>query len=154
MQTGQRGNSRSCAHSPTLRRFTYVTAHSPTLPPLHLRHSSFYNPSVASPVRGTSPSSPGEPPIHSNIEIHLQNYHGPQLWSLYLIQRAPGSIPGQVNYLNSIFLEFFLIRKTNVRNLGHIRPQESLGHHNYLKAYSSIYGRRQSLILVVVHGRR
>ena len=43
--------------SPTLqliflpfRRFTYVTAHSTTLPPLHLRHMSFYNPSVASPT--------------------------------------------------------------------------------------------------------
>ena len=31
-----------------LRHFTYVTAHSPTLPSLYLRHSSFYNPSVAS----------------------------------------------------------------------------------------------------------
>ena len=33
-----------------LHRFTYVTAHSPTLPPLYLRHSSFYSPSVASPT--------------------------------------------------------------------------------------------------------
>ena len=32
------------------RRFTYVTAHSPTLPLLHLRHSSFSNPSCASPT--------------------------------------------------------------------------------------------------------
>ena len=32
------------------RRFTYVTAHSPTLPLLHLRHSSFFNPSFASPT--------------------------------------------------------------------------------------------------------
>ena len=32
------------------RRFTYVTAHSPTLPLLHLRHSSFSNPSLASPT--------------------------------------------------------------------------------------------------------
>ena len=32
----------------TFHHFTYVTAHSPTLPSLHLRHSSFYNPSVAS----------------------------------------------------------------------------------------------------------
>ena len=31
-------------------RFTYVTAHSPTLPWLHLRHSSFSNPSFASPT--------------------------------------------------------------------------------------------------------
>ena len=31
-------------------RFTYVTAHSPTLPLLHLRHSSFLNPSFASPT--------------------------------------------------------------------------------------------------------
>ena len=30
------------------RRFTYVTAHSPTLPLLYLRHSSFSNPSFAS----------------------------------------------------------------------------------------------------------
>ena len=31
-------------------RFTYVTAHSPTLPLLHLRHSPFSNPSFASPA--------------------------------------------------------------------------------------------------------
>ena len=33
-----------------LRRFTYVTAHSPTLPLLHLRHSSISNPSFAYPT--------------------------------------------------------------------------------------------------------
>ena len=32
------------------RGFTYVTAHSPTLPSLHLRHSSFFNHLVASPT--------------------------------------------------------------------------------------------------------
>ena len=32
------------------RRFTYVTAHSPTLMLLHLRYSSFSNPSFASPT--------------------------------------------------------------------------------------------------------
>ena len=32
------------------RRFTYVTTHSPTFPLLHLRHSSFSNPSFASPT--------------------------------------------------------------------------------------------------------
>ena len=55
---------------------TYVTAHSPTLPSLYLRHSSFSNPSVASRtsqlilqpffrfsyVTGFSLTSPGEPP--------------------------------------------------------------------------------------------
>ena len=57
--------------------FTYVTAHSPALPSLYLRHSSFSNPSVASPtsqfilqpffrfsyVTGFSLTSPGEPPL-------------------------------------------------------------------------------------------
>ena len=38
------------AHSPTFRHFTYVTTHSPTLPSLYLRHSSFSNPSVALPT--------------------------------------------------------------------------------------------------------
>ena len=32
------------------RHFTYVIAHSPTLPSLHLRHNSFSHPSVASPT--------------------------------------------------------------------------------------------------------
>ena len=32
------------------RRFIYATAHSPTLPLLHLRHCSFSNPSLASPT--------------------------------------------------------------------------------------------------------
>ena len=32
------------------RHFTYVTTHSPTLPSLYLRHSSFSNPSVALPT--------------------------------------------------------------------------------------------------------
>ena len=59
------------------RHFTYVTAHSPTLPSLYLRHNSFSNPSVASPtpqlilqpffrlfyVTGFSLTSPGEPPM-------------------------------------------------------------------------------------------
>ena len=34
----------------TFHRFTYVTAHSPTLPLLYLRHSSFSNPSFTSPT--------------------------------------------------------------------------------------------------------
>ena len=55
--------------------FTYVTAHSSTLPSLYLHHSSFSNPSVASPtsqfilqpffrfsyVTSSSLNSPGEP---------------------------------------------------------------------------------------------
>ena len=58
-------------------QFTYVTTHSPTLPSLYLRHSSFSNHSVASPtsqfilqpffrfsyVTSSSPNSPGDPPM-------------------------------------------------------------------------------------------
>ena len=40
------------------RRFTYVTAHSPTLPSLYLRRSSFSNPSVALPTSQLSPTLP------------------------------------------------------------------------------------------------
>ena len=35
------------------RHFTYVTVHSPTVPSLYLRHSSFSNPSFASPTSQT-----------------------------------------------------------------------------------------------------
>ena len=69
------------------RQFTYVTAHSPTLPSLYLRHNSFSNPSVASPtsqlilqpffrlsyVTGFSLTSPGEPPM-VHIERGLLSY--------------------------------------------------------------------------------
>ena len=34
----------------SIRRFTYVTAHSPTIPSLHLRHSSFSSLPFASPT--------------------------------------------------------------------------------------------------------
>ena len=64
------------------RHFTYVTAYSPTLPSLYLRHSSFSNPFVASPMSQLIPqpffhfsyitcsslTSPGEPPM---VSIHL-----------------------------------------------------------------------------------
>ena len=57
--------------------FTYITTHSPTLPSLYLRHSSFSNPSVVLPtsqfilqpffrfsyVTSSSLNSPGEPPM-------------------------------------------------------------------------------------------
>ena len=57
------------------RHFTYVTTHSPILPSLYLRHSSFSKPSVVSPtsqfilqpffrfsyVTSSSLNSPGEP---------------------------------------------------------------------------------------------
>ena len=61
----------------SFRHFTYVTAISLILPSLYLRHSSFSNPSVASPtsqlilqsffrfsyVTGSSLMSPGESPM-------------------------------------------------------------------------------------------
>ena len=71
----------------SFRHFTYVTAHSPTLPSLYLRHSSFSNPSVASPtpqlifrpflrfsyVTGSSLTSPGEPPMLRTLNNNLFN---------------------------------------------------------------------------------
>ena len=77
--------------------FTYVTAHSPTLPSLYLRHNSFSNPSIASPtsqlilqpffrlsyVTGFSLTSPGEPPM--------------PLYRLFLL----GILPGFPDYIAS-----------------------------------------------------
>ena len=66
-----------CDVGEAFRHFTYVTEHSLTLPSLYLHHSSFSNPSLASPtsqlilqpffrfsyVTGSSLTSPGEPPM-------------------------------------------------------------------------------------------
>ena len=71
-------NYELCSFSNLYRHFTYVTAYSPTLPSLYLRHSSFSKHSVALPtsqlilqrffrfsyVTGSSLTLPGEPPMH------------------------------------------------------------------------------------------
>ena len=53
--------------------FTYITAHSPTIPLLHLRHRSFSNPSFASPAsQALHLISPGElPMLSSSIYLHI-----------------------------------------------------------------------------------
>ena len=67
------------------RLFTYVTAHSPTLPSLYLRHSSFSSPSVVSPtsqlilkplfrftyVMGSSLTSLSELPLIACFRLYL-----------------------------------------------------------------------------------
>ena len=62
------------------RRFTYVTAHSPTLPSLYLRHSSFSNPSVASPtsqlILHPSFASP------TSQDFHLRHLASRPCWKL------------------------------------------------------------------------
>ena len=91
------------------RHFTYVTAHSPTLPSLYLRHSPFSNPSVASPtsqfilqplfrfscVTSSSLYSPGEPPMirtcarRCGLVVNMSHYHpkGPEFnFRLQLIE--------------------------------------------------------------------
>ena len=70
-------NGASLLTSPTsqlilqpFHRFTYITAHSPTLLLLHLRYSSFSNPSFASPTSQT---------LHL---IHLAN----RPWIMHIIE--------------------------------------------------------------------
>ena len=62
----------------SLRRFTYVTSYSPILLLLHLHHSSFSNPSFASP---TSQAELILQPFHHFTYITA---HSPILLSLYL----------------------------------------------------------------------
>ena len=57
-------------------RFTYITAHSRTLPSLYLRHSSFSNPSIALPT-----SQPILQPFHCFTYITA---HSPSFPSLHL----------------------------------------------------------------------
>ena len=73
----------------TFRCFTYVTAHSSTLPSLYLRHSSFSNPSVALP---TSQLILQPSPHFTYVTAHSPTFprftyvttHSPTLPSLYL----------------------------------------------------------------------
>ena len=76
-QTHTHTHTHARSFSKPFRHFTHVIAHSPTLPSLYLRHSSFSNPSIASPtsqfilqpffcftyITSSSLNSPGEPPM-------------------------------------------------------------------------------------------
>ena len=87
-----------------------VTTHSPTLPSLYICHSSFSNPSVASPtsqfilqpffrfsyVTSSSLNSPGEPPMGlilgvGGVEIFLYSFVSTQP----PIEWVPGAFPGR-----------------------------------------------------------
>ena len=90
------------------RRFTYVTAHSPTLPSLYLRHSSFSNPSVATPtsqlilqpffrfsyVTGFSLTSPNEPPMNGRT------------WEVAVYCWSDGKVGGWAEFILQHFCHF------------------------------------------------
>ena len=61
--------------------FTYITAHSPTLPSLYLRHNSFSNPSIA------SPTSQLILIVQSFSHFTYATAHSPTLPSLYLLHK-------------------------------------------------------------------
>ena len=95
-------------------------------------------------------------PVVDGIEsLQLKS---PPLWSSgYVIASHaadPGSVPDRVNYLSRFFLGFSSTVRQMSRNLGHIHPWVSFGHHNHPKTiYSSIYGWRRSLTLDVIYDR-
>ena len=76
------------AHSSTLPLLHLTTAHSPTLPSLYLRHSSFFNPSVASPDHSSFSNLSGTLPTSQLI---LQPFH----CFTYIIGTSPTS-PGEL----------------------------------------------------------
>ena len=105
--------------------FTYVINHSPILPLLYLRHSSFSNPSSASPtsqfilqsffcfsyITSSSLNSPGEPPMElGSHTISFENYFHlymmggegwlgfPDLWSG---QKPEGTPEGPISQIHS-----------------------------------------------------
>ena len=100
------------------RHFTYITAHSPTIPLLHLRHSSFSNPSVASPtsqfflqtfrrISYVKPHSPFTFVAITTSQLTLQPFHRfSYVTSSSII--SPGE-PPMVNGLLCIFSIYYEI---------------------------------------------
>ena len=93
--------------------FMYVTAHSdsPSFPSLHLRHSSFFNHSVASPTsqlilqpfRRLSYVTAHSPAVPS---LHLVTAHSPTLPSLHL-RHTSLSIPSVASPASQLILQPF-----------------------------------------------
>ena len=63
--------------SSPFRCFTYISTHSPTLPLLHLRHSSFSNPSFASPTSQDFHSA--HSPSFQSLHLHHSSFSNPSV---------------------------------------------------------------------------
>ena len=62
------------------RRFTHVTAHSSTLPLLHLRHSAFSNPSFVSPTsQSLNVMSRAHSPTFPSLHLHHNSFSNPSV---------------------------------------------------------------------------
>ena len=144
------------------RHFTYVTAHSPTFPLLHICHSSFSNPSFAlhrlhhscsfSNLSITSPTS----------QLILQPFrcftyvtaHSPTLLSLYLRQRSFSypSIASPTSQLilqpfrrftyvaaHSPTLQLLYLRRSSFSNHSVAPPMSQALHLNELCSFSNLF---------------
>ena len=80
------------------RHFTYVTTHSPNLPSLYLRHSSFSNPSVALPTSQLI--------LQPFCHLTYVTTHSPTLSSLYL-RHSSFSNPSVASPTSQIILQPF-----------------------------------------------
>ena len=137
----------SSAHSPTFpvtsltpqliilpfRRFTYVTAHSPALPLLHLRHSSFSNPSVASPTSQALHliHLASRPWDNNGAELILKPFchftyvktHSPTLPSLYLRHSSfsnPSVASPKSQFILQPFFRFSYVTSSSLNSPGEL----------------------------------
>ena len=83
--------------------FTYVTAHSPTLLSLHLRHSSFSNPSSASLTSQL---------ILKLLSLHLHHSSFSKLPSLHL-RHSLFSKPSSASFTSQLILKLFVASPTS-----------------------------------------
>ena len=119
-----------------LRRVIYVPAHSPTLPLLHVRHSSFSNPSFVSltslalHLRHLA-SRPWSPPHRWSPVINkLFTAVGQAVACAPFTQRARVRSPVGTGFLGEVFFAVFPHLSDNCREtLGPLGPQISFGRH-------------------------
>ena len=107
------------------RHFTYVTAHSPTLPSIYLRHSSFSNPSVALPTSQLI--------VHP---FHCFTYftaHSPTLPTLYLRHSSfsnPSVTSPTSQFILQPFFRFSYVTSSSLNSPG--EPPMARSYRSYL----------------------
>ena len=98
----------------SFRRFIYATVHSTTLPPHHLRHRSFYNPSVA------SPTSQALHVLHLASGPYIEGWKNSLWWTSVLQQVTKFRSSYSFGLLLSI-----LLRAVNLFSFSHIVSSDS-----------------------------
>ena len=126
--------------------FTYVTAHSPTLPSLYLRHNSFSNTSVASPTSQLI--------LQTFSRFTYITANSPTLLSFYLCHSSfsnPSAASPTSQLILQPFFCFSYVTGSSLNSPGEPPMLRSKYYHELTQAYSHVHSNNGNCHVTLVY---